>query len=197
MELIIRPSVSQKRAMAMTGGTGKFQLRWCTLRDLLASAHDIPPDRVVGSAAEDATRYDVSLLIPGVDQEDLMGLLPQLLATSLHFKTRRETRSTDAIVLRAHGMPRGIERAASEASTSRVGNGAIEMIGAPISLLAGMIEPLVGKPIVDETHLKGLFDVQLKYDQTRPESIYDALRSAGFEVSRGVRPITFLLADKQ
>lgn len=64
----------------------------------------MPPERILGAAADDTTRYDASLVAPGIQEDDLVSLLPQLLCAAFHITVTRETRQTPAWVLEApHG----------------------------------------------------------------------------------------------
>jgi thiol-disulfide isomerase/thioredoxin len=68
LDIVVRPSTAKEGAMK--AGKGILQFRWFTLRDLLSYAYHVPPERILGEAADDGMRYDASLAAPGVPGDD-------------------------------------------------------------------------------------------------------------------------------
>jgi len=196
LDIVVRPSTAKDGAMK--AGKGILQFRWFTLRDLLSYAYRVPPERILGEAADDGMRYDLSLAAPGLPGDDLVSLLPQLLCAAFHVTVKRESRPTAAWVLTTpHGKPDLLVEAASPGEMSQTENGELKVIGMPMEDFAEAVQDLVSKPVVDETHLPGRFDVSLKYDPTHPESVFETLRAHGFDIQQESRPIEFLIVNKK
>ena len=181
----------------MSAGSGQCQMRSFTLRELLSLGYHMPAERILGEVVEEPTRYDASLLASGTDEDDLLELLPKVLGAAFHISVKRETRPTLAWVLKApHGRPDLLVKTAGPGGMSQSGNGEIKGIGMPMEEFVKMVQSVLAKPVVDETHLSGAFDVQLKYDAGRPESILDTLRAHGFDAQQKTRPVEFLITTR-
>jgi uncharacterized protein (TIGR03435 family) len=54
----------------------------------------------------------------------------------------------------------------------------------------------MGKPVIDETRLRGKFDVDLKWDST-PDGLKRVLRDQlGLELTPARKPVAFIVVDK-
>jgi uncharacterized protein (TIGR03435 family) len=194
LDMIVRPSTG---GGGFTPGATKFQAKGLTIRWLMASATHVPFDYVVGEAADDTTRYDVSLTAPGANPVAFGKLIPDILCTALHVTIRRETRDIDGWILKApHGKPEGLKEPTTHSRLGRVGRGEFSPTGASMGQLADLIRGVVQKPVADQTGISGRFDLTLKYDDKQPESLLDALRGLGFTVEPGVVPTEFLVVSK-
>jgi uncharacterized protein (TIGR03435 family) len=195
LDMIVRPSAKGGGGMT-TGGT-RFQAQGYTVRRLLAAATQVPSDFVVGEGADDTVRYDVSLTAPKADPQAFRKLIPDLLCLALHVTMQRETRDTDGWILKApNGKPEALKEASSRGGSGTTRKGELTMVGMPMEVFAGLIRGVVHKPVADKTGIPGRFDLTLKFDETKPESLLDALRAIGFTIEPGVVPTEFLVVSK-
>ena len=195
LDIIVRPSSTTNPAVK--SGPGIHQWKAWRLRDLLSTVYDVSESFVEGDAADDPTRYDVSVIGPRKQDEALRKTLPALLAVAFQVDVRRETRQKNGWVLSApHGKPELFKEAASPGRSTTWGNGQIRVVGGTLEQLAGMAQSMLDKPVVDRTGIAGRFDFDLDYDQSRPESFLDALRKCGFALEPASLPIDYLVVSK-
>ena len=195
LDMIVRPSAGGGGGAAWGGG--KFQVKGYTIRHLLSQATNVPPDFVVGEAADDSTPYDVSLTVPRASSAAFQKLVPDILCLAFHVTMRRETRDTDGWILKApQGKPDALKEATSGGGTASCRAGKLNMTGGSMDQLAAMIRGVVHKPVADRTGIPGTFDLALKYDEKQPESILDVLRGLGFTIEPGVVPTEFLVVSR-
>ena len=65
-----------------------------------------------------------------------------------------------------------------------------------ISDLAGQLEVILDKPVLDETGLVGQYDWEFAYDPGNPESLLDAVRQKlGLQITAARRTIEVLVAQ--
>jgi len=66
----------------------------------------------------------------------------------------------------------------------------------PLGSLASMLEEVIGRPVVDETGIAGVYDYELRWDPQKPESVLSAVREQlGLELREAKRPIEFLIVE--
>lgn len=197
LDIIIRPSVPGSNG-GMTSGPGRYQQKSVSARNLLSSVYELPLAFVEGDGADDTARYDVSITGPRTEDKALRKLLPDLVAIALRVNVKRETRDTDGWRLTApHGTPESLKEAASMGGSSMTGRGELRMTGMNLTNLAKMIQGVLRKPVVDGTGIAGRFDLSLKYDDARPESLLEQLRERGFEFEPAKVPTEYLVVTKK
>jgi len=195
LDMVVRPSA--RSGSGFTPGGTRFQAKRFTIRSLLASATHLTTDYVVGDAADDPIRYDVSLSAPGANSAAFQKLVPELLCLALHVTTRRETRDIDGWILKApHGRPEALKPATTHSMSGMVGPGEFRPTGASMAQLVDRVRWELHKPVADQTGISDKFDIALSWDAKQPESLLEALRGIGFTVEAGVLPTEFLVVSK-
>src|SRR5436190_24317939 len=108
-------------------------------------------------------------------------------------------REVDAFVLTLQetNAP-GLIPAITKASSASAGPGKISAINADMDTLRRGLENSLGKPVVDETNLKGKFDIELKWkaerDKPRSEALIEAVREQlGLQLAPVKRRIEVLI----
>lgn len=90
----------------------------------------------------------------------------------------------------------------SRQSSSEIGHwssaeGVLAASGSPLKNLVDGIAGLLGRPVVDETNLKGKYDWDVLFDAKNPESIVDAVKKdLGLELTRAKRQIEVLVVEE-
>jgi len=195
LDIIVRPSSTGNSGMR--SGPSLFQWKASTIRDILSNVYEVDFAFVRGDAAEDPTRYDVSVTGPKNQNEALRKLLPDLLAVAFQVDVRREKRESEGWILKApHGKPDGLKDAAGYGGSANWGGGKVHVIGGDLAQLARITQSLLGKPVTDQTGISGRFDFDFQYDQKRPESLLDVLREHGFAFEPATLPLEFLIVTK-
>jgi uncharacterized protein (TIGR03435 family) len=174
---------SVKPSTAQTGGTYRptpsgFTTTG-TLEELARLAYQLPLYRVVaGDAWTKIKRYEVKARIAGPRvRGDTWVMLRNLLKDRFGLRAHRESRSLEVFELRrlrpdtlGPNIRRpnppcatsGTDLTARCGYTESVGN--YEAKGLPIATIAGYLERLSGRPIVDLTTLTGAFDASLRFN---------------------------------
>ncbi len=58
------------------------------------------------------------------------------------------------------------------------------------------MEPILGRPVLDETDLGGRYDWELQYDPDAPESVIQAVRDQlGLQLTPARRPVDFIVVE--
>lgn len=73
------------------------------------------------------------------------------------------------------------------------GGRGLSMKGSPIETLASFLESQIHKPVLNQTDLSGLFDLEIPWYNENPEQIHDELRKIGLEMIDAERKIEVLV----
>ncbi|EKB48195.1 redoxin domain-containing protein [Cecembia lonarensis] len=73
------------------------------------------------------------------------------------------------------------------------GGRGLSMKGSPIETLASFLESQIHKPVLNETDLSGLYDLEIPWYNENPEQIHDELRKIGLEMIDAERKIEVLV----
>ncbi|MFZ0745623.1 MAG: TIGR03435 family protein [Terracidiphilus sp.] len=153
----------------------------------------------------DSEQYDVIAKSEGdatISSEQLKPMLKQLLQQRFHLKLHHETRLLQGYALVvAKGGPR-LNPAKDDPPHGYVAQGSLRGWNMPLQSLAGMLASPLGRPVVDDTGLKGDFDFKLDYapdqatDSSLP-SIFTAIQEAiGLKLRSQKVPVDALVVDQ-
>jgi uncharacterized protein (TIGR03435 family) len=68
--------------------------------------------------------------------------------------------------------------------------GSVQITSTPISGMIGLLEVLLGKPVVDETGLAGSYSFALTFDRTDPATLMEAMsRELGLVIESATREV--------
>jgi uncharacterized protein (TIGR03435 family) len=178
----------------------------------------------------DSERYDVTAKIPPSARRNATPqMVRQLLEDRFHLKVRVEARQRDVYFLRRAATPLGRKLQPSSLDcTKRVesplsrglpacgltagGTGKLSFVkagGATVDLLADVLSEQVGRPVVNETGLMGIFNIDLEFDsasirplgldgpqQSSAPSVFTAVREQlGLLLQSGSAPIDHIVID--
>ena len=206
--LFVGPSLSD-RGPGVISMNRKFMGKGVTLRELLATAYGTSRTRVRTPGVElPPDRFDYLVSLATGQQEALQ----QLLRDRFGLTAGQATQEEDVYVLTMRaGEPERLKPAEGSERGSRVMNhdNSIQLQNASISTLARNLEQMAGMPVVDETGLRGRFDILLTWEpppdngaterNSRPsfemltKSLTDQL---GLELRRDRRDLDVLLVKK-
>jgi uncharacterized protein (TIGR03435 family) len=181
--------------------SGKPGQRWETwgvpLRRLLSEAFGIPEQRIEAPPWGNRDAYDVAVAAPGLTPERQSELLLRVLQDTFQLKSHKESRETAGYVLqRRPGVDAKLRPAASGSTSSWGRSGEVTAVSMTVQALAGVAEKVLGKPVFDETALKGRFDYELRWDVANPQSFLAAVREQlGLELVEARRPLEYLVVD--
>lgn len=180
----VKPSAPDERLRVFDfKPTGSLTARNLTLRRLISAAYGtpfpipLPDERMVGGPAWlDTARFAVearSANPPAAETaaRDIGFMLRTLLADRFGLRVRLEPRPQRVYALvRATGKPkRGVTLRPSQADCLKeqcgIGGGAgrMELRGAPLDLVVFALSEAVGRPVVNQAGLAGLYDGRLEW----------------------------------
>jgi uncharacterized protein (TIGR03435 family) len=154
----IRPhDPSSQRSMIRPRGS-EILIDGMSIRNVIWLAWHMPPERVTGGPKWlDSELYDIRAKAPGgsrLSVNDHFLWIQTLLADRLHLRTHREAKSESVYFLRV--AKSGLRM---EPDSSGSGKGPI----LPWSMIVPELSGIVGRPVIDETGLKGAWHFGIRY----------------------------------
>jgi uncharacterized protein (TIGR03435 family) len=192
-EVSIRPA---KPSISMSLAGKSFRARGMELRKLISIAYDTSTARVFSSSPLANNTYEVSIKIVRDDRACLLALLQQALKGALGVNVRKESRTMDVYILTVSKGLKPLLRSADKDMPIMSDVGQINSRGAVLSYIASVLENLLDKVVLDETNLKGRYDIDLFWDRDNPESVIPAFREQlGLEIRKEVRSVEVLVFE--
>jgi uncharacterized protein (TIGR03435 family) len=176
-------------------GTGRFDATNAALRTLILNAYGIAGFQLTGGPSWiDSMRVDIAArTMATATRDEIEHMLRALLAERFHLVVRRETREMPAYALVVARDDRRLgprlnvtatdcaaaataaRGAAPPPSTSgqllcntRMTPTSVNAGGMSMARLAATLTGVVGRPVTDETHLTGVYDLQLAFTPEQP-----------------------------
>lgn len=128
-----------------------------------------------------------------------MAMLQRGAETPLRIRGGRESRPREVFILRPvrDRGSMGLRPSTVDRPRSWLGEGRARGRGEPIGRLCEMLSRFLGRPVVDETGLDGVYDWDLPYQPQEPEVVMEALRKRlGLEVVPDLRRVRSLMAKE-
>jgi uncharacterized protein (TIGR03435 family) len=148
----------------MAESPGHFIMRNVPLRYALEWAYDLKDYEISGPDwINNDNRYDIVANPPGpAGDNDMRLMLQTLLTERFQMKLHRETKSIEVYeLLPGKGTPKVVDATADEQTALGGGAGGTKFTKQPISRLTFMLTRRMGRPVLDMTGLKGLYDFTL------------------------------------
>ncbi len=159
--------------------------------------------RVVAVQPLPMGQYDVRVFVPDGKAAQLRAALAGAIEYSFGLTVRRELRTTAVLALTA---PTGrLDPHPLVGPPPQSGSSRLTLTGDDLSLLAEHLEECLQQPVVNETGLKGAYDLKLarpiRDGKSRPidvDTVRKALREQlGLDLTPALRSIEFLIAEKR
>ena len=191
MEFAIGPASGRSASIS----TNTMRADGMTLKVMLATAYDVPSVRVIGPSWLAETRYSLKAVV-GVDEtESFRSLLQQELKNRLRLETHFEVRPFDVFVLSATD-PSRLERSRGHKPAIWIQDRAVQVKEANMEELAGALQSILGKPVIDATGVTGSYNLEFGWDEDRATSVTAVLRDRfGLQLSPGKRDMEVLIVD--
>ena len=166
-----------------------------TVRRALAIAYQVPAERVIGPPWLSDTRYSINA-VAGLDAEDaLSSMLQQELKNRLHVEAHVESRPFDAFVLSAPGPVR-LVAAKGQSPATWIQKKSVLLRDGSMGRLALALQAILGRPVIDETHVKGDYDLAFEWSDDRVASVTATLRDRfGLQLTPATRNLDALIVD--
>ena len=174
-------------------GPKQMRAEGITVKSAIATAYDIPAVRVTGPPWLSRVRYAITAVAP--DAASFRPMLRQELDRRFHLETHVEPRTCDVFILTAGRDLRLLDSSRPgpatwiEDRTARLRDASGERIAAALQLI-------VGKPVIDETGLRGSYDLSLDWGDDAVASITPFLRERfGLHLAPARRDVDVLVID--
>jgi uncharacterized protein (TIGR03435 family) len=167
-----------------------------TLRTLISVAYGMPPVRIEAPEWLSQQTYAVSVVANPDAGEPMPSLLRQELIRLLDLRTHTEQRELDIYVLR--GGDTAAWKTAGRNTSINVEDGRLHARDTDVGQLAEVLQNVAGKPILDETGIKGSYNFELIWGETnKPESLRASLdQRYGMQLTAARRSIDVLVVDR-
>ncbi|HVV45614.1 MAG TPA: TIGR03435 family protein [Bryobacteraceae bacterium] len=158
-----------------------------SLQNLMAQAYLIRNFQISGPDWLDTDRFDIVAKLPdGATRDQLPAMLQSLLKERFHLTMHQDKKTMTAFVLAPGNDGVKMKAIDSEVRDVRTARGAHLWVAGKLTIayFAGLLSNLVDQPVVDETGLKGVYDIDIEWasDET-----------AGMD---GTPSLSAVLADK-
>jgi uncharacterized protein (TIGR03435 family) len=162
-----QPGVSGAAIRILPGGQ-TYLLTNITLKNMIFVAYDVTPDQVSGGANwTESDTFDVEGKSDhATTRPERMQMLQALLADRFKLVLRRQAKESPvyALMLEKGGSKLHENTDKGLSQMSPVGRGQINFHNIPMQVLTGQfLTGASGRPVVDQTGLKGSYDFDLKY----------------------------------
>jgi uncharacterized protein (TIGR03435 family) len=188
----IAPAAGESTSISTTG----ISANGVTLRGAIATAYDMPAIRVIGPAWLDDTRYSINAALGTDDANRFRPLLQEELNKRLGLEAHIEVRPFEVFVLTASDSPR-LDRAAAPGPSTWISRHDVRMRGVLMQDVAFALQGILRRPVVDETGIRGSYDMQFGWGEDRVASVTTTLRDQfGLRLSPDRRDIEALIVDR-
>jgi uncharacterized protein (TIGR03435 family) len=190
---VFRPAATTGEGTTQYDSTG----RWISLtlppQDLIGTAFDVPPARLVFEATLPWKLFEAEVRVPEGSEALLKPTLQQMILASLKLTAERERREAEVLVLKAVPGPSALQPSRSvEGRVTRRGT-TVDSKGGGIDFIVRTIGGTTTMPVIDETGLTGGYDYFLDWDPEDPASLDRGLAKLGLKLVRERRPVEMLI----
>lgn len=189
----IRPSTDPELRGMRASASELLGFGWRPI-DAITTAFEWRRTRLDLEAELPEQRFDVLLRTPG-DRGERLELMREMVRGAFSIEVSRQVDLRDVLVLRrlAGVDPGMLDRASGDAMAISTHSGGIRGRGLDASSLAGALESVLDRPVVDETGLDGRYDVDLEWSPGDPHDLDRALAALGLELLPSEREIEILV----
>ncbi len=137
-----------------------------SLQNLMAQAYLIRNFQISGPDWLDTDRFDIVAKFPdGASREQLPAMLQNLLKDRFHLAVHRTQKTMIAYVLEPGKDGAKLKAIDSEVRDVHTSRGAHLWLAGKVTMpyFAGLLANMVDQPVVDETGLKGVYDIDIEW----------------------------------
>jgi len=170
----IKPSQPDQPGMGMSTARGRLLLRNVTLKFCIEAAYKLQDFQLSGGPKWlDSDHYDIEgKTATAASFDELIGMLKTLLADRFQLQFHRETGMAPGYALVvARGGPKLKDAETAAPGGLGMGRGMVNGRSQPVSGLAEALSRTLGRPVVDETELKGKYDFRMTWTPSDTEPV--------------------------
>ena len=190
-EFGIGPSAGRSSAI----GSSSIRSDGVSLKVMLATAYEVPTVRVIGPPWLAQARYSIKAAVGTEQSDSFRSLLREELKKRLRLETHFEVRPFDVFTLTATGAAR-LERSKTRETSIWIQDRQVRLRDATVEGLAGALQNILGKPVIDETGITGWYNLEFGWEENRVPSVTAVLHDRfGLQLSPGKRDMEALIVD--
>jgi uncharacterized protein (TIGR03435 family) len=206
----IKPTAPRNQGGAVWSrpGIGLYWVKSASLEFLIQTAFNLNPNQIAGKPAWLTSDYfDVEAKPEdgiALSREQLRPRLQELLQSRFHLVTHYETKIVPGYLMVPFKSGPKLQKTAGDQPPGfrvYVGPGRLEGLNWSMSYLASMLQQFSGRPVADETGIRGSYDIKVEYapdmeaDSSLP-SLFTALKETlGLELKPKKIPVQVLVID--
>jgi len=188
----------EKHRGTFTDEDGIWRGEAVTLKDALALAYDVTPSRIASRSPLSKRGYQIIVAAPEGYPDMRAAMLRNALKETFDLVVSRETVDKETFVLSAPD-PKALKIRKTSSEDQPVKGreaGRVTARNRTITALASQLEAALGKPVLDDTGLKGKYDWDLTFDAGKPTSIVQAVEAAlGLKLTPVKRTVEVLVVE--
>ncbi|MCJ7565243.1 MAG: TIGR03435 family protein [Candidatus Aminicenantes bacterium] len=190
-ELVIRPA---KPSVSASWNQGTFRAKGMSLKNLISYAFLVSTARIIAAGPIPEQAYEVTVRIPDEQKDLLRPLLQQAMAAAFGLKTWREKREMEVLILRLPAGQQVLLRPSEKTNSNwMTDDGSISGSALTIENFRMSLEDGLHTAVLDETGLKGTYDIALYWNYKEEASVFQEIRKQlGLELKKERRPIEVL-----
>ena len=193
----ILPAIPFRLGGTWGGGARGMMGLGVGVADILQSAYGGTLGRMIFSVPLPQGKYDFMSNFP----QNADTALRQEIKNKFGLTARRELIETNVLVLtisndNAPGLKRTAVLGYVNVANRDRGTGSYNCINEPISNLIGFLEDYLGVPVIDQTGLKGHYDIVIKGDSTPGGLKRAVLEELGLQLTPSNMPVHMLVVEK-
>jgi uncharacterized protein (TIGR03435 family) len=136
------------------------------------------------------------LLVKPSQKDSLLYIMRQKLSTNLPFKVRLEKRKLTVFVLSLDSSGLKPRVSSNEKSTYSYSGNGFSGSAVPMKTFTGYLANESGRPVVDETGLTGVYDIETKLILRTKEEVLNSLKPLGLRLERSERELPVLIISR-
>ncbi len=168
------------------------------LKAIFMDLWDVPMYRISLPDNLDAGNYDVIAHIPIADRDLLRKTVQDAIERRFGLQIEKETR-IGRVYLQTAGetLPPQLQPAGpGDKWTGGGGQGSIIGTAHTMREIAGMLQDLLGAPVLDETGVQGKYNYSVSSELPLPDAAFEYARQLGLRLTPADRPIEMLIVRK-
>jgi uncharacterized protein (TIGR03435 family) len=183
---------------------GLVRMNNMSLENYIESAYEINSYQLSGPDWMKTEHYDITAKMPaGATQEQFPAMLRKLLEQRFQLRVHRESKvlSAYALVVSSGGLKMHPSKT-GQGGTTQWGMGHVEAHEISLAYLAASLHGWVGRPVVDQTGIQGVFDFTLDWaeDEEHEAAGIPSIRTAleeklGLKLEPRKLPVEMLVID--
>ena len=177
-----------------------------SLNKAIERAFDAKQTRIVTETELPVEKHDFYISVPPdisrpKNRDALEGAFAQGVAATFGLTVRRERREVDLLVLKANATTLGsLSQSTNPRGEYQVEPGEASATDKPMAALAGLLESITRKPVLDETGLTNRYSYDIKWEQkdARPNvaGVTEAVKKLGLDLVQVKKSLEVIVISK-